>query len=404
MNILYICEEYPPGKHGGIGTIVRALAIELVRQGHQVYVVGLYPPGYGKAGYEEDCAVQVWRMRYKCDIGLLKNNDTLADQLIWRALKYSGILHLDTKFSSNKLFRFIKKIVADKKIDIIEMPDWNTFLHNSIGNIEVPSFAVPLVVKFHGCKSYLSTVNGTSVNRRVFNAEKSLINRADALSSVSNYAAIETSRIFNISKKIKVLYNAVSVGAVVNNSPVKYKVIFSGALSRPKGIFSLLAAWNIVQDKIPAAELHVFGKGPVHELKKILNKQSANTVIFHGHVPGIKLKEALLTAAAAIFPSYNECFSLAPLEAMAAGCAVINSSRSSGPELVIDHENGLLVNPDDINAIAGAILLLLKDPGLQKKLARKGFETVLENFNIINSAKAHVEFYENVIRDFSVRS
>jgi glycogen synthase len=46
MNILYICDEYPPGPNGGIGSVVQNLARELVKQGHKVYVVGLYPIGY----------------------------------------------------------------------------------------------------------------------------------------------------------------------------------------------------------------------------------------------------------------------------------------------------------------------------------------------------------------------
>jgi len=57
-------------------------------------------------------------------------------------------------------------------------------------------------------------------------------------------------------------------------------------------------------------------------------------VHFKGHVSQETLFTQLAGAVAAVFPSYSECFALAPMEAMAAGCAVINTSRASGAELV----------------------------------------------------------------------
>lgn len=48
MNILFICDEYPPGKNGGIGTVVQNLGRELVKQGHSIFVVGLYHFSYGE--------------------------------------------------------------------------------------------------------------------------------------------------------------------------------------------------------------------------------------------------------------------------------------------------------------------------------------------------------------------
>ena len=43
MNLLYYCSEYPPYKSGGIGTVTKIVAEELVRRGHNVSVIGYYP-------------------------------------------------------------------------------------------------------------------------------------------------------------------------------------------------------------------------------------------------------------------------------------------------------------------------------------------------------------------------
>src|SRR4051812_5068560 len=73
MKVLFICDEYPPGKNGGIGTAVQSLARALVRMGHEAYVAGLYTYFYGQKNYENDQGVHVWRFRYGINLGVEKN-------------------------------------------------------------------------------------------------------------------------------------------------------------------------------------------------------------------------------------------------------------------------------------------------------------------------------------------
>lgn len=400
MNILYICEEYPPGKIGGIGTMVNVLGRELVKQGHNVYTVGLYPHGYAQADYEEDQGVKVWRLRYMSDIGLIRNNYSITDIFFWRCLKYSSLLHWDTSISSKRLFSFIKKIVEQYRIDIIEMPDWNTFLHNSLTTIHVPVFKVPLVVKLNGTHSYFRKEMSSPLHKRIFRAEKNLLHRADTISAVSRYTASETQNLFGLTKKFSILYNSINTQRSSGTTKVDNEVIFTGTLTQKKGIYSLLKAWNLVKRQNPFVTLHVFGKGPVNKLKEILEKDALASVFFHGHVSRERLLNELEKAPIAVFPSYSECFSLAPLEAMAAGCAVIYTLKSSGPELIVDGENGLLVNPDDINGIAKAINLLTEDKELRHSIADAGKRSVSDRFDITNSAQQHIDFYNEVIIEF----
>jgi glycosyltransferase involved in cell wall biosynthesis len=397
MNILYICEEYPPGRNGGIGSMVKLLATALVRQGHNVYVAGLYPQGYGQADYEEADGVKVWRLRYKTDTGIFKNDFSFMDNLLHRLLRVSLLQHWDTRQSTKRLFRFIAGLVKQYHIDIIEMPDWNTFLHNSITPVAVPDFGVPLVVKFHGGHSYLRSEMNRPYNKRIFTAEQLLLHRATALTAVSRYTAAKATTLFGLSRPVTVLYNGISIPAAAGIARQEHTIVYAGALSQSKGVHALLRAWNMVHRQYPAAVLHLYGKGPLHRLKKIPDAAALASIVFHGHVAREVLLTALAGAAAAVFPSYSECFAIAPLEAMAAGCAVIYTERSSGPELVTDGQNGLLVNPDDTASIANAILLLLQDKALRNQLAMAGHQTVSAQFNIELSAKQHAEFYKGVI-------
>lgn len=399
MNILYFCEEYPSGKNGGIGTMVNVLGRELVKQGHNVYVTGLYPLGYGQPDFEQDNGVKIWRLRYKADVGLVKGSYSFSDKLYLKFYKYTGLLHFDNLASTKYLFNFIRNIIQQYDIDIIEMPDWNNFLYNSLTTIHVPQFAVPLIVKLNGSKSYFSKEMKAPVNNPVLKAESALLKRADAILSASFYTAQKTKEIFNLSKKITVLHNSISIPLNFKRYSVKNNVIFTGALIKKKGIISLLQAWNLVNKKFPLANLNIYGKGPVDKLKKLLNKNSISSVVFHNHVSREILLEELANSCVAVFPSYTEGFSFAPLEAMAVKCPVIYSSRSSGPELITHNENGLLVDPDDISAIANAIVLLIGNKVLRNKLAEAGRKTISEKYNIEISAQQHILFYNKILRD-----
>jgi glycosyltransferase involved in cell wall biosynthesis len=69
------------------------------------------------------------------------------------------------------------------------------------------------------------------------------------------------------------------------------------------------------------------------------------------------------------------------------GIPVVSTRVSGIPELVRDNETGLLVEPDDPQALADAIARLLSDPLLAERLARAGRDLVLQEFNIDKSAR-----------------
>src|SRR5437016_524339 len=60
MHICFLCNEFPPGKHGGIGSFTRTLGRRLGARGHKVTVVGLY--SLTEIEIEQDAGVGVWRL------------------------------------------------------------------------------------------------------------------------------------------------------------------------------------------------------------------------------------------------------------------------------------------------------------------------------------------------------
>jgi glycosyltransferase involved in cell wall biosynthesis len=86
------------------------------------------------------------------------------------------------------------------------------------------------------------------------------------------------------------------------------------------------------------------------------------------------------------------------VEAMAAGLPVVTTAVSGIPELVHDGRNGLLVPPDEPEALARAIIRVADDGALQERLAREGPETVTRDFDALANARRMASLLEGSSR------
>jgi glycosyltransferase involved in cell wall biosynthesis len=108
---------------------------------------------------------------------------------------------------------------------------------------------------------------------------------------------------------------------------------------------------------------------------------------------------ALAGASAAVFPSYAEAFALAPIEAMGSGTPTVYSRRGSGPELIRDGHDGLLVDPDRLEEIAFALVRLLTNDMLARSLGAAGRKRVTETFAPDRLVPANLAFYRQCIAE-----
>lgn len=399
MNILYLCDEYPPGRHGGIGTVVQLLARELVKQGHNVVVAGFYDWGYGGEDEFEDNGVKVYRFRRGLSSTAFHQQDALAVRAMYKALHLSGIFQWDVKRSLKKYKRYIEEIVAKHAVDIIEMPEYNDYIRFCHQPVYFPSLPVPAVVKLHGSMTYFAREAGDNVPQYVLEIEKDILHKATRVAAVSEYTAVQTARYLDYNEPIEVLYNGIDLPPVEKAiTKVHGKVVFTGTLISKKGIYQLVQAWNDVIKRHPEARLYVYGKGPVDKIKALLNKTAADTVLFMGHVSREQLFRELASAHMAVFPSFAECFALAPMEAMACETPVIYTTRTSGGELIEHMKDGMLVDPADIDDIAGKICYLLENHDICARIAAAGRQKVVDQFSMPVVAARHIQYYQAVLQ------
>lgn len=154
------------------------------------------------------------------------------------------------------------------------------------------------------------------------------------------------------------------------------KILYVGTIEPRKGVNRLLDAFEIVMREIPDAELILCGKigWKVKEIVERIHKmmkQNPN-VKYLGYVDDEKLIKLFREVDVCVYPSVYEGFGLPPLEAMACGCPVIASNSSSLPEVVGDA--GILIDPYNVNEIAGAIIRVLRDDELKGKMSFLGVE------------------------------
>src|SRR5947208_2234281 len=120
MNLLFLCDEYPPGRHGGIGTSVQLLARALVRQGHKVVVAGFCDWGYGGPDQEVDQGVLVYRFRRLFHSRLFTGRDSIPVRAAYKLFAATHVFQYDIIASLKRYARFLINLIKEHKIELAE--------------------------------------------------------------------------------------------------------------------------------------------------------------------------------------------------------------------------------------------------------------------------------------------
>jgi glycosyltransferase involved in cell wall biosynthesis len=164
--------------------------------------------------------------------------------------------------------------------------------------------------------------------------------------------------------RLRIIHNGVRLpGAEPDPLPHEPSLLAMGSLAPKKGFDVLLQAFRLVRQRVPEARLTIAGDGP--EGPRLVALASAlgiaDAIAFPGVVTG-EAKPALFACARAfVSSSRREPFANANLEAMAAGRPIVATRVGGNVEMVEDEVSGFLVEPEDPDGMAKAILRLLED-------------------------------------------
>jgi glycosyltransferase involved in cell wall biosynthesis len=213
--------------------------------------------------------------------------------------------------------------------------------------------------------------------------ERRHVRRADRVITTSEYSKRRIEELYggpNVPRVIPELIDLASWNRLLQAYPAraptnKFIVLSVGRLYPRKRMHVLLNAAERLLRRIPEIEIRIVGDGPeAKRLKAHCSKlRLDNHVTWLGSVSRETLVKEYNQAQVFCLPSVQEGFGLVFLEAMASGKPIVAVRAGATPEVV---KRGLLVEPDNDQALAEAIEQLYCQPNLREKLAAEGRDFV----------------------------
>jgi glycosyltransferase involved in cell wall biosynthesis len=247
---------------------------------------------------------------------------------------------------------------------------------------------------------------GQAVSSEIVAIEETACRNADAVIAVSHAMGDLVARRYGVpASRIHVVHNGLSADSVrlfhsVPDVPKEALVVFTGRITRQKGLLALLESAELVHAVVPEARWLLVGPvgDPIPdrrdltvEIREFLAARPAVAarVEMTGSWSRPQIADAYARATLAVVPSVFESFGYAALEAMTAGLPVVGSGVGGLPEIVEDGVTGFLVpaseRPDglctiDVRALAERQITLLRDAAWARRMGAAGRVRADESF------------------------
>lgn len=315
----------------------------------------------------------------------------------------------------------------------------NAFLREACDVVHVHQFSqfVPVIraanpqakIVLHMHSDWLVQTDYKIINER--------LRQADAIVGCSEYVINNIRRAFpQYSQRCATVFNGVDVEKITvstgrSPSRPRSRVVFVGRVSPEKGLHVLMDAFARVLINCPEIHLEIIGGEFVPPLEFIVGVSDdpmvrslsrfysgsyleslrgqvkgdmKERVTFLGHIPRQEMIEHLRGADLFVQPSIaSEMFGMATAEAMAAGIPVVATRICGVPEVVADGETGLLVRPDDPEALANAMVCLLKNANLSEQMGRAGRSRVERLFSWDSTVASLEHLYHAICAEYPRR-
>lgn len=195
--------------------------------------------------------------------------------------------------------------------------------------------------------------------------------------------------------KITVLPNAIPMPERITKQYGSHKILFMGRMCKAKGVMELLAAMPGLRRKYPDVRLYLAGIWEDMELKAQVSALG-DCVEDLGWIGGADKQRYLRECDIFVLPSYYEGQPVSILEAMSNACGIVVSKTGDIPDMIIEGETGLLIPPQDAEAIEESLLSLLAQPELCRTLGENARRKAEAEFSIDNNIKQLLAVYESI--------
>ncbi len=359
---------------GGSGIVATQLAIEMAKKGHDIHLISYDTPFLLRTFRHPNITLE------------------LVDIISYPLFKDIGAPY--TILAASKLVQIAMKTEVELLHVHYAVPvGVSAYLAKQITNI-------PIAITAHG-----SDINTLGIDPAYNPVLSYVFNKADGLSTVSNYMKNEIQTKFNYERDVEVFYNPIDIekyqkiDVKLCDFRIKYENNFIHVSNfRPvKNAPFIVEAFADVVKENPDTGLIMVGEGP--ERKKcedLANKLGiSENVIFQG--VRVSIAPIYSCGSALLSASTNESFGLTLAEAMACETPVI-APRVGGIPEVIDHgENGFIYEFGNKESFTKYMLQLVSDKELVKKMGKNGRDKVVKEFEASKIADQYIAWYEQIL-------
>jgi glycosyltransferase involved in cell wall biosynthesis len=376
MRVALVGDEYYPDI-GGAPQYALELSLQLVRLGIETVVITHAHPGQPEE--EEIDGVKIKRVK-----GWVLNHPhrTFSPLLFYRCYRY----------------------ILNNKFDVVHGLD----VYSTMALMVIPFariFRIPCVLTCHTARGSPFSIFWQRLLGWVF-----AFSRPHRLVAVSR-ASAHFSRLLGFSeKRITVVPNGVDLSCFngrIDASAMREElgigdeplVVTALRLIKGKSPGLLISAFARVLEVVSDAKLVIAGSGQEEDNLscQIKDLNITNSVLMVGKLPKEKVAQLMAAADVFVLPSKMESFGLTLLEASAAGVPVVCANAGGIPEVFQDGFNALLYPPGDDDAMAKAIIRLIQDKELGKKISANAVETA-NRFTWERTAEQTLQVYKEVLQ------
>lgn len=390
MHICFVAIDFhQPDQGGGIASYTRALGQELVRRHHRVTIIAKGKRCEWRT--VDGLRVLIWPFGnlswYMYRMRLFNN---------WLMLP---VRELEWSWSIKQAIQVVRQ---EAEIDVIESCEsGNQFLDHP-------------VIRTHGAPHLFSKFTGEKMTlglKLSHYLELRSLRAARLVTSPSRFQAAQLGAELGWSSgQIRGIPNPVAAWALEESrcpprSPDSTAplILYTGRIQSVKGSLVLLQSVSPVARAFPDVQYVLAGARHMSISESVLNQVlaedgRADHVKLLGHVPWQELTDWYRRATVFVMPSYYESFCISCVEAMAFGIPVVATTAGGLPEVVEDGVTGCLVPPGDSEALAHAIIRLLRDPDLRRRMGEAGRACVRAKFSAEHIADQTLAAYAECLQ------
>jgi glycosyltransferase involved in cell wall biosynthesis len=399
MKILHLCDSLNPAGLGGYESIIHYLAKAMVPEDVESFVVTQSP--------KRNSPQVVQREHYT--IYYLTGN--LLDARKWEFFSLPEAKRaraVDELFKPSDLSENVD-LLAEQLIglidklrpDIIHAHSTYVVFNRVIAQLcESSRLKLPVVVTIHGLPKSIILPDGTETTD--YKEFASFFNFDLVIAVSENVAEALKKHLDSIHHdRVQTLYSGIDLTVFKPLPELKkeWDLAFMGRLESMKSVDLFPEMLSILKHGFPRLIMMMTGEGSLKDqvFDEFREKGVVSMVVYKGVVDPEEVPVLINKSRIFLYPSRQEPFGLSIVEAMACGVPVVTTNVFGPREIVWNNHDGVTVPPDDVEALAEAVEILLKDKELRNRLGRNAVKTAHERYDIKQYAKQLLGIYSDMI-------